>query len=184
MPDSPRRTRYAAAHLPTQPDPPQEDARLPLPDGHGQREECLGAPAPERAPAAERRDTEEVTAPASPRHTLPRTCRIRNKAEFDRVFRLGQSRHTAHFRAVIAPAPSGASRLGLVVSRKVGKAHDRNRTKRLIREYFRLRRHELRPAADLVVVARPGAAGLDLREVAEELDRALREWRPEPPPGP
>lgn len=182
MPHSPRRTRYATAHVPTQPDPPQEDARFPLPDGHRQRQEGPGAPSPEGAPTAERGDTEEVVASQKPRFTLPRTCRIRNKAEFDRVFRLGQSRHTAHFRAVIAPAPSDASRLGLVVSRKVGRAHDRNRTKRLLREYFRFRRLELRPAVDLVVVAKRGAARLGLRDVSEELDQALRAWRLEPPP--
>ncbi|MEW6487755.1 MAG: ribonuclease P protein component [Thermodesulfobacteriota bacterium] len=122
--------------------------------------------------------------PGLQRCTFPRTCRIRNKAEFDRAFRLGQNRHTAHFRAVVAPAEGAVSRLGLVVSRKIGKAHDRNRVKRLVREYFRHRRHGFRPPVDLVVVAKPGAARLALSEVAAELDPALRAWRPEPPPAP
>jgi ribonuclease P protein component len=68
------------------------------------------------------------------------------------------------------------SRLGLTVSRKVGKAHDRNRVKRRVREYFRLRRHGLTPHVDLVVVAKPGAARLSARDVAEELDAALADW--------
>ncbi len=84
---------------------------------------------------------------------------------------------------MVAPAPEETSRLGLVVSRKVGKAHDRNRVKRLLREYFRMRRQELLTPLDLVMVAKPGAAGLGLGEVSAELDRALRDWRPGPPPG-
>lgn len=68
------------------------------------------------------------------------------------------------------------SRLGLVVSRRVGKAHDRNRVKRRIREFFRVRKEELRMTVELVVVAKPGAASLDPGATAQELDAALREW--------
>ncbi|GAB4262670.1 MAG: hypothetical protein Kow0092_13160 [Deferrisomatales bacterium] len=49
--------------------------------------------------------------------------------------------------------------------------------KRLIREYFRLRRAELPEAFDLVVVAKRGAAALAFEEVARELDAALAACR-------
>jgi len=96
--------------------------------------------------------------------------------EFDRAFRAGKSRHTLHFRVVVAPATGETSRLGLVVSRRVGKAHDRNRVKRRIREFFRVRKEELRMPVELVVVAKPGVANLDQWATAQELDAALREW--------
>ena len=61
------------------------------------------------------------------------------------------------------------SRLGLTASRKVGGAVVRNRVKRLLREWFRLHRHELRDDWDLVIIARRPPAGLDLKEVEEQL---------------
>ena len=48
-------------------------------------------------------------------------------------------------------------RLGLSVSRKVGRATVRNRWKRLLREAFRLSQRELPRGVDLVVIPRPEA---------------------------
>jgi ribonuclease P protein component len=45
-------------------------------------------------------------------------------------------------------------RLGMSVSRKVGKATDRNRLRRLYREAFRLTRHTLPTGLDLVLIPR------------------------------
>src|SRR5258708_31170817 len=45
-------------------------------------------------------------------------------------------------------------RLGLSVSRKVGKAHHRNRLRRLYREAFRLSRPEMPAGLDLILIPR------------------------------
>ena len=66
------------------------------------------------------------------------------------------------------------SRLGVVVSKKVGGSVVRSRAKRLLRESFRLHQHELLQALDLVLVARPSIAGRHFAEVERDLLTTLR----------
>ena len=49
------------------------------------------------------------------------------------------------------------NRVGITVSKKLGKAHIRNRTRRRIREVYRLNEEAFRPGWDIVVVARSKA---------------------------
>jgi len=60
--------------------------------------------------------------------------------------------------------------------RAVGGAVERNRVRRLIRESFRLRRHEL-PAADVFVTARAGARAATNAQIFASLERLWQEIR-------
>ncbi len=51
----------------------------------------------------------------------------------------------------------GINRIGFTVSKKLGKAHIRNRTRRRLREVYRLNEAAFRPGWDIVVVARSKA---------------------------
>ncbi|MEM8864659.1 MAG: ribonuclease P protein component [Planctomycetota bacterium] len=85
--------------------------------------------------------------------TFPKRLRLLKSDEFDRVF---AGRCSAADKVLVVYAlPVGLEhpRLGLVVSRKVGKAVRRNTWKRLLREAFRLHQHEL-PPLDLVCLPR------------------------------
>ena len=100
--------------------------------------------------------------------------RLRHRREFDRVF---SQRVRAGDNVLLvygAPNQLEFSRLGLTVSRKVGKATVRNRWKRLIREAFRLNREQLPGGLDLVVIPRPGVQP-SLELVTESLIRQA--WR-------
>ena len=52
---------------------------------------------------------------------------------------------------------SDCNRVGITVSKKLGKAHIRNRTRRRIREVYRLNEEKFQPGWDIVVVARTKA---------------------------
>ena len=93
-----------------------------------------------------------------PDQRFPKSARLRNQAEFDRVY--GGDAFAADNVLVVKAIRNdrGVTRLGLAVGRKVGNAVVRNRWKRLIREAFRKQRGELPAGLDLVVRPRKGAA--------------------------
>ena len=55
----------------------------------------------------------------------------------------------------------GQNRVGITVSKKLGKAHIRNRTRRRIREVYRLNEDKFQPGWDIVVVARSKSVTAD-----------------------
>jgi ribonuclease P protein component len=67
--------------------------------------------------------------------------------------------------------------VGFVVSKAVGGAVVRNRVSRRLRHLVRDRLPVLAPEADLVVRALPPAASASSKELAEDLDAALRRLR-------
>ncbi len=111
--------------------------------------------------------------------------RLSRHTEFVYAQREGRRVSTAHFvllvsarRATATPLPApqalpAPARLGIVTSRKIGGAVQRNRVRRLCRECFR-RWPDLLPAGvDLVVIARPGAPEMALASVEAEWRAAL-----------
>jgi ribonuclease P protein component len=103
-------------------------------------------------------------------HKFGKELRLRLRRDFLRVQKRGRKHHSPNFVVACASQlSSGPSRVGFSVSRRVGNAVVRNRLKRRLREFVRLRRRELPAARDLVVIAKPGAAKLSYAELVEEL---------------
>jgi ribonuclease P protein component len=121
---------------------------------------------------------------ARPVEGLPRCRRIRRRADFLRVQgdrSASSPRPSApaakvscrHFLLLLAPTSGGGpTRLGIVASRKMGGAVQRNRAKRLLREAFRRNLEALPEGVDLVVIVRSGADQLGLGDVVRELRQA------------
>lgn len=103
---------------------------------------------------------------------FPKQLRLRRRRQFLTVQRGGRRVTTAHFVVYGRRNGTRPTRLGITVSRKVGKAHVRNRIKRWVREAFR--RHALPTGLDVVFVARHERP-LDSYEAAvHELNDAVR----------
>jgi ribonuclease P protein component len=78
------------------------------------------------------------------RFALPKSCRIAKSAEFRLVYSEGKRFDGRLMTLFLRPNKHGIQRLGVTASKKgIGKAHDRNRAKRLLREAFRLSKIEL-----------------------------------------
>ena len=101
-----------------------------------------------------------------------KAARLRHRQDFLRAQAQGKRLYTRHFGVTLAPMAEGHPRLGLVATRRLGKAVQRNRVKRVLREFFRRHQPGL-PAFDLVIMAKKGAPALGYHQVEEELGRLL-----------
>jgi ribonuclease P protein component len=102
---------------------------------------------------------------------FPRRARLLKPAEFKTVFERGLRIHERGLTAVVAANTVGHARLGLAVPKKaIPLSVDRNRIKRQIREGFRVNQQRL-PAADLVILVKPGCRTLQSPQLRQHLER-------------
>lgn len=110
-----------------------------------------------------------MTAPSPGRLRLPRTARLQQPREFRSLREHGRRLVKGCLIVNWMPLSSNAtSRVGVVTSRKLGKASIRTRARRLMREAFRLHQRDFRQPIALVMIARASIIHKKLAEV--ELD--------------
>lgn len=103
--------------------------------------------------------------------------KLRKPQDFQRVYQEG--RFLKSPLLVMHWLPNNeTTRIGISVSRKVGKAVIRNRVKRRLREAIRHLREEIPGGVDIIISARASAKDasfFDLQEVLRDLMKRLRE---------
>jgi ribonuclease P protein component len=105
--------------------------------------------------------------------TFDREDRLRKRADFIRRSPRTRKIRLVNFLVVIRPNTLARPRLGLAVGKNRGGAVERNRIKRLLREFFRQNKKQFPPSHDIIIIALEGSNPLTYHQVVEELTAIL-----------
>ena len=112
---------------------------------------------------------------------MKRAYRLRRPEQFQRVRREGRNWSSPLLALNLATSRRRVSRCGFVVGKRVGKAVERNRARRRVREAVRLVYDRIAPGWDLVFILRsPDLATIEfarLQALVEDLLRRAGIWR-------
>lgn len=114
---------------------------------------------------------------SAPDEAFSKNERIAKRREFVRIYEQGRKHFSRFFVLFFAGNELGHPRLGITVTRKLGKAHERNRLKRWVREIYRRRRDALgleNQSLDLVVNVKTAAREAAFSDFARDLESAIR----------
>ena len=93
--------------------------------------------------------------------------------DFKRLYYRGKSIVGSNIVVYVSPNRKNYNRLGLTCSKSIGKAVKRNRTKRLMRESYRLLENRIKVGYDVVIVARTRAVSAKCKYVKYDLENAF-----------
>jgi ribonuclease P protein component len=162
-------SNYAAENISTKQPPPREKARISGEDGDQER------PRSDQTPPGERPQASDGTPLLD--FSFPKEARLRTRAEFLRVYEHGKRIEGRFMTVFILPSDKPLQRVGITATKKaIGKAHDRNRAKRLLRETFRLSKAELDTVEtryDMVLNARRSILKVKLEKPLAEFQEII-----------
>lgn len=108
------------------------------------------------------------------RYTFTKADRIRTSSEYRALSKKGKRQYSDCFIIISQKNQSSRSRLGITVSKKVGKAVTRNRIKRIIREFFRLNRSLLPGRLDINIIVRHSSGRIGAAAIRKQLDHCFK----------
>ena len=151
---------YNEKNLPAQQNPSQKNARFPYTHENRCRPHCA-------CPQA-REGTQEIS-----RLTFGSEHRLRSRAQFTVCYTEGERFFLKNFVvfAHFDPQDHASWKMGAAVSKKCGSAPQRNRIKRVLREFIRLHQEQLPPFIRLVFVPKKHlqADSVSLSSVSNDL---------------
>ncbi|WP_051564301.1 ribonuclease P protein component [Desulfovermiculus halophilus] len=128
---------------------------------------------------------EEGPAPRALSFSYPRSLRLTHRTQYVACYQGGKKFHSSNFLLFVRRREDDGARVrfGTAVSKKIGKAAQRNRVKRLLREFFRRHQHEVQADLDIVAVpkrhipvAKLGYASVE-RELKPVVDKVVTSVR-------
>lgn len=103
--------------------------------------------------------------------TFPRELRLLTPFDFNHVFQESIRAGSPYLTLITRKNDLSHPRLGFAIAKKqVKRAHERNRIKRLCKEYFRHQQHLL-PSIDFILMAKQPVIELDNKQVVATLDK-------------
>ena len=107
--------------------------------------------------------------------SLTKSERILRRADFEKLSKYGNRIDSDYFVIRYSKNGLGKLRLGVTVSKRVGRAVIRNRVKRLVREHFRLHKALFSDSYDVNVIAKSGTHDLSSRQIGGALETIYRD---------
>ncbi|SHI11150.1 ribonuclease P protein component [Clostridium collagenovorans DSM 3089] len=95
--------------------------------------------------------------------------KLRKNAEFRIVYKRGKSFSNKYLVLYVKRNGKNINRIGMSVSKKVGKSVVRNRVRRLIRESYRLNSLDLQNGYDIIVLARNSSKDCNYSTIEKSL---------------
>ena len=104
---------------------------------------------------------------------MQNTSTLKLNNDFRRLYSRGKSHAGAYIVVYALKSRRPFKRLGLTVGKSFGKAVQRNRMKRLMRESYRALEGTIPDGYDFVIVARSRAVGANFHQVKRDMEYAF-----------
>lgn len=109
---------------------------------------------------------------------MQRQLRLRDNKDFTRVYRRGKAYSNRDFKIVIAKNKLAHNRYGFSISKKFGKAYERNVMKRRLKEIIRLDESRFPQGYDFIIIPKDNAKKHDYWTLKSSFFHCLQFWEP------